>query len=206
LGPQNDRASNNRRIKMKKFTYAIDENYSQDSNVMIALDPENRELYSHGSYNSTPGNIWHNLNINILRPPCNYVKDSLIKFLESQEVQEILEKIMSSYLGRKWDGSNHVGMWNSDDGSLPDYEYLKHELDVLISNSLADGYIECYWSAEEFCSDENSIKEMIVNCKTLDEAVAELIDNAMHSNIILDNNDVSNWLEENIFNAQSTEL
>lgn len=176
------------------FKYEIEEYENVESNALIALDPEKRVIYSHGSGNSTPACIWNNFHINILRPPHRFVKDSLIKFLNSKEVQEILSKIMISYKGCDWNGSNHVGKWNSDDDCCTDFEYLCHDLEVL----LYDKSVECYWDIEEFCEDVKATKELIAHCKTIEESAEYLVDCASDNNISINLNNVISWLEENI--------
>jgi hypothetical protein len=175
---------------MTNFTYSIEE-YLGSYTARLALSPESKEIYTYDTGdNSMPVNIWHQRHINFMSLPLDFSKESLIEFLKSEEVQKILEKIMGTYQGEGWDGSNTVGVWESTDGKPLDIEYYRDELEGM-SHS-----IKCYWKPHEFCEDDIETAEIIGGEKDAFKAAEKIVDAAFDCDILLNQNDVVSWLRE----------
>lgn len=110
-----------------------------------------------------PEPAWHSRWHCLGSLPVEYCAESLVEVLESQ--RDTLEQIAASYLGSKWDGSNHVGRW---------CEWLDGvDLDL---------ECETYWFADDWLShttrDETVRDVLDLGDGTIESAVAEILDDA----------------------------
>lgn len=111
--------------------------------------------------------------------------DHATRILESEEVQELLEEIVSLYKGDEWNGSNMVGTWDGD----------PHYLDMLVSK--VEEFIESvdrYQSASDYMS--HARQELAMTVKDLSSSMPEnkairklasdIVSEVKHDGVLLD--------------------
>jgi hypothetical protein len=90
----------------------------------------------------------------------DFVADSLVEVLESQ--RDTLEHIAASYLGSRWNGSNHVGRWAE---SVDD---IQIELDCETYCPASD-WLGCDWP---------SVDREILSAESLESMAEDIVDDA----------------------------
>ena len=106
------------------------------SQYSVIIDPEDRKVTDYCAIGAgVPMYVWHHRAVGFAVKN-NIVIDELLQALQSDEAQEIIAGIMDLYRGSSWDGSNHVGTWETDEHGEPTDEWhaLEHQLEALLAS------------------------------------------------------------------------
>lgn len=84
----------------------------------LYIDPESRHV-SHWAHhgNGTPMPVWHSRAV-IIPLPRGAVGSEVRDLLATDGVRTLIEALIGTYQGSRWDGSNHIGQWRDDTTSL----------------------------------------------------------------------------------------
>lgn len=107
----------------------------------LYLNPETYTLYVFEHVGAgTPMRAWHGIDKWILDIPDRAIPESLVEVLK-RKLGNLVETC-ERFEGTKWDGSNHRGVWRSDD-----------EYGVDASFDHMDFDIACYWDPSDWFGD-----------------------------------------------------
>lgn len=108
------------------------------------LDPEDRDVTVwRGIGNGVPAHVWHNRSMHVAIH-AGASGESVRAICEAHRAT--IAAIFDSYEGAEWDGSNHVGSWETDDDGEPLYVPLVAKLEAALAEA------KTYWPAGDWLS------------------------------------------------------
>ena len=172
----------------------------------VIIDPEDRTVrdWSHVGV-GVPGEVWHRRALMLRVPPSAHPASLRAAVLENLE---LVEEIISTYRGPVWNGSNHVGEWQSttEDGYLCNLcEVAERQLEQLFEQ--VPGVVD---AGDWFGYSAHRLGDLMelsdVEGETLAAIAAALIEDAEQQGDVFFSDDKQEQLEELLGQLVADEL
>lgn len=188
-----------------ELAHSTDDDYdtkcpdNSDWRHRLYVDPESRRVSMHEQYGAgTPMHVWHNRAV-LLRIPSNAVGSAIRAIVESDECLDLLGALCDLFVETRWDGSNHVGVWQRQPGD-DEYHSGRHEIEEQIEALFFE--VPTYWSAREYLGpvwgqdEADAVRARLEAGETLEDVAYAMESDAESNDAHLSHSDTVETLEE----------